>query len=89
VAEASTVVCTSEGPRSSCCMAEIEVTKDYTDTCVYVAAECETDENGTVISVGYRFVKTYDGMDAEDFTVQCRGCLADIDLSTIDFEEVG
>jgi len=88
VAEASTVICTPEGPRSSCCQAEIEVTKEYTDTNVYVGTECELDENGTVISVGYQYVKTYDGTDGENFTATCRECLRDIDLSVIDFEEV-
>jgi hypothetical protein len=87
VPETSTVIATPEGPRSSCCRAEIEVTKEYTDTVVYVATELEVDENGTVISVGYHYVKTYDGTDGENFTVQCRSCLREIDTSVIEFEE--
>jgi len=83
----STIIATENGPRSSCCRAEVEVTKDYTDTNVYVVDEMEVDESGKLIEARYRYVKTYDGLDGENFTVRCRGCLADIDESGFDLVE--
>lgn len=86
IIKTSHIVKTDEGPRSSCCGLEVKVRKDYTDTHVYVVDECETDENGNVIAATYKFVRTYDGLDGENFRAYCENCDADI-TDDIELEE--
>lgn len=69
----STVIAVDGQARSSCCKAEIEITKDYTDTHVFVAEDIETFEGGEAV-IHYQFVRTYDGMDGENVTIKCREC---------------
>lgn len=74
-------------PRSSCHRAEIECTKDYTDTHVFVVDEADTDDGGNVTAARYSFVKTYDGMDGENWAVKCRECGEPINQDNIDFQQ--
>lgn len=82
----SHIVSTDEGPRSSCCGATISAEKNYTDTHIFEITECETDDNGNVTAATYKFVKTYDGMDGENFRVYCENCDGDI-TDDINFDE--
>lgn len=81
----SHIVSTDQGPRSNCCGLSIKVQKEYTDTHVFEVTECETDDNGNVIAATYKFVKTYDGMDGENFRAYCGGCGGGV--GGVEFEE--
>lgn len=70
----STIVGTKDGPRSSCHRAKITVTKEYTDTHVYEVEDFYTDDNEKITHVTYEFVKTYDGIDGENFSATCSEC---------------
>lgn len=82
----SAIVSTDRGPRSSCCEAPIQIKKDYTDTHVYEVSSVDTDKNGKVIAAGYKFIKTYDGTDGENFEVTCDKCGQEI-TADIDWDE--
>ena len=83
----STVIAVNGKARSSCCEADIEYTKDYTDTHVFAPYEADVDENGDVVRVRYSFVKTYDGMDGTNTQVTCSACGISIDTDGVDFYE--
>jgi len=83
----STIINVNGKPRSSCCMAEIKITKDYTDTHVFVANDIDLDSQGNVESVTYVPVKIYDGIDSENWQVECSKCGSDIDTDDIDLRE--
>lgn len=85
--ESSTVIAVDGQARSSCCKAEIEINADYTDTIVRVATDVDLDDDGKVIGVTYAFVRTYDGMDGENYRTFCRECNKNIETNGIDWSE--
>lgn len=83
----ATVVLVDGKPRSSCCQASIECQKDYTDTNVYEVREADVDDDGKVVSVRYDYVKTYDGIDGQNWQVTCSACGRSVDDDSVAFEE--
>jgi hypothetical protein len=88
MAKPGTIIATDDGPRSSCCRATMTAQKEYTDTHTYAVESCDVDDNGNVVSFTYRPVKTYDGIDGENFGVECDQCGREISTDNLDWEEL-
>jgi hypothetical protein len=85
---AATIIEVDGKPRSSCCRAELGITREVgPDTSVFDAEELLPAEGTMPPSLRVSYRKTYDAVDNGPFEVNCGKCGRGIDTSDIDIEE--